>query len=180
MIRSGWQRLISAILDCEKPVLAAVNGTAAGGGAHLVLACDLVVMADNARLAEIFVKRGIIPDAGGCYLLPRIVPLPIAKELMFLGDNLAAADAARLGLANRVVPAAELAAAVDELAQRLAAGPTRAIAMTKWLLNRSSESSRQTAFDEEAWSQEVVNNTEDAREGMTAFMERRPPEFRGW
>ena len=108
MIRRGWQRLVASILDCEKPVVAAVNGTAAGGGANLVLACDLVVMADTARLIEVFVTRGIIPDAGGCYLLPRIVGPQRAKELMFLGDDLSAADCERCGIANRVVPAAEL------------------------------------------------------------------------
>ncbi len=109
MIRRGWQRLVASILDCEKPVIAAVNGTAAGGGANLVLASDLVVMAENARLIEVFVRRGIIPDAGGCYLLPRIVGLPKAKEIMFFGDDLPAAEALRLGIANRVVPADDVA-----------------------------------------------------------------------
>ena len=142
MIRRGWQRLVASILDCEKPVIAAVNGTAAGGGANLVLASDLVVMSDNARLIEVFVRRGIIPDAGGCYLLPRIVGLPKAKEIMFFGDDLSAADALRLGIANRVVPAADVAKVADEWAGRLAAAPSKAITMTKWLLNRSSESSR--------------------------------------
>lgn len=180
LIRAGWQRLVASVLDCEKPVIAAVNGTAAGGGANLVLACDLVVMADTARLIEVFVKRGIIPDAGGCYLLPRIVGPQRAKELMFLGDDLSAADCERFGIANRVVPAADLAATVDELAGRLAAGPTKAIAMTKWLINRSSESSRHSAFEEEAYAQELVTATTDMAEGIKAFGERRAPEFRGW
>jgi 2-(1,2-epoxy-1,2-dihydrophenyl)acetyl-CoA isomerase len=180
LIRLGWQRLVSSILDCEKPVVGAINGTAAGGGAQLVLACDLVVMADTARLIEVFVRRGIMPDAGGAYLLPRLVGLHRAKELMFLGDDLSADDALQFGIANRVVPADELRKAAGELAGRLAAAPTRALAMTKWLLNRSFESSRQTSFDEEAYAQELVNTTDDAREGMTAFVERRPPEFRGW
>jgi 2-(1,2-epoxy-1,2-dihydrophenyl)acetyl-CoA isomerase len=180
MVRRGWQRLVSSILDCEKPVVAAVNGTAAGGGANLVLACDLVVMADTARLIEVFVKRGIIPDAGGCYLLPRIVGPQRAKELMFLGDELSAADCERWGIANRVVPAAELAATVDELAGRLASGPSKAIAMTKWLVNRSHESSRHTALEEEAYAQELVVATADMAEGIAAFSERRPPEFTGW
>jgi 2-(1,2-epoxy-1,2-dihydrophenyl)acetyl-CoA isomerase len=180
MIRLGWQRLVGSILDCEKPVVGAINGTAAGGGAQLVLACDLVVMADDARLIEVFVRRGIMPDAGGAYLLPRLVGLHRAKELMFLGDDVGAADALRLGIANQVVEGAELAKAAGELAARLAAAPKRALAMTKWLLNRSFESDRQTAFDEEAFAQELVNTTDDAREGMTAFMERRSPEFRGW
>lgn len=180
LIRHGWQRLVASVLDCEKPVVAAVNGTAAGGGANLVLACDLVVMADSAKLVEVFVTRGIIPDAGGCYLLPRIVGPQRAKEIMFLGDQLSAADCERFGIANRVVPAADLATAADELAGRLASGPSKAIAMTKWLLNRSFESSRHTAFEEEAYAQELVTATTDMTEGIAAFRERRDPEFKGW
>jgi 2-(1,2-epoxy-1,2-dihydrophenyl)acetyl-CoA isomerase len=180
MIKRGWQRLVASILDCEKPVIAAVNGTAAGGGANLVLACDLVLMADHARLIEIFVRRGIIPDAGGCYLLPRIVGPQRAKEIMFFGDDISAHDARELGIANRVVPAADLRATADEWATRLANGPSKTIAMTKWLLNRSFESSRQTAFEEEAYAQELVQATSDSSEGMQAFVERRDTTFQGW
>jgi 2-(1,2-epoxy-1,2-dihydrophenyl)acetyl-CoA isomerase len=180
VIRRGWQRLVASVLDCEKPVIAAVNGTAAGGGANLLLACDLVVMADTARLIEIFVRRGIMPDAGGAYLLPRIVGPQRAKQLMFLGDDLSAAECERWGIANQVVPAAELGATVDELAGRLAAGPTKAIGLTKRLVNRSFESSRQAAFDEEALSQEAITATADSAEGIAAFAERRDPSFRGW
>jgi 2-(1,2-epoxy-1,2-dihydrophenyl)acetyl-CoA isomerase len=180
VIRRGWQRLVAAVMDCEKPVIAAVNGAAAGGGANLVLACDLVVMADHARLIEVFVKRGIMPDAGGCYLLPRIVGPQRAKELMFLGDDLGAADCERWGIANRVVAGDQLAATADELAARLAAGPSKAIAMTKHLVNRSFESSRQSAFEEEAFAQELVTATADKAEGLAAFAERRAPDFKGW
>ena len=179
-IRRGWQRLVASILDCEKPVVAAVNGTAAGGGANLVLACDLVVMAEGARLIEVFVRRGIVPDAGAAYLLPRIVGPQRAKELLFLGDDAGAEDCLRLGIANQVVPDAELAAAADELAGRLAAGPSKAIQMTKWLVNRSFESSRQTAFEEEGYAQELVASTDDFKEGLAAFAERSAPEFKGW
>ncbi len=180
MIRHGWQRLAASILDCAKPVVAAVNGTAAGGGAQLVLASDLVVMADTARLIEVFVRRGIIPDAGGAYLLPRLVGLHKAKELMFLGDEVSAQEAERIGIANQVVPAADLQATARDLAARLAGAPTKALAMTKWLLNRSFESSRETAFDEEGFAQELVMGTRDAQEGVRAFVERRSPEFKGW
>ncbi|KAA0235685.1 MAG: Short-chain-enoyl-CoA hydratase [Acidimicrobiales bacterium] len=179
-IRNGWQRLIAAILDCEKPVVAAVNGTAAGGGAHLALACDLILMADSAKFVEVFVRRGIIPDAGGAYLLPRLVGLHRAKELMFLGDEVSAAHADRIGLVNRVVPLAELERESDALATRLAEGPTRAIALTKWLLNRSLDSSRQTCFEDEAVAQELASATEDCREGVASFIERRDPDFKGW
>jgi 2-(1,2-epoxy-1,2-dihydrophenyl)acetyl-CoA isomerase len=180
MIRRGAQRLVAAVLDCEKPVVAAVNGTAAGIGAHLAFACDLVVAVEEARFIEVFVRRGISPDGGGAYLLPRLVGLQTAKELVFFGDDLPAAEAQRLGLVNRVVPAERLEEEASALARRLAAGPTKAIGMAKWLLNRSLDSDRQTAFDEEAWAQELAVATADAGEGLRAFAERRDPEFRGF
>ena len=179
MIRTGAQRLISAVLDCEKVVIAAVNGTAAGLGAHLALAADLVIAADSARFIEVFVRRGIAVDAGGAYLLPRMVGLHKAKELVYFGDDLGATDALALGLVNKVVPVDELETATREWAERLAAAPTKALAMDKWLLNRSLDSSRQQAFDDEAWAQELVQATADSQEGLAAFRERRETEFKG-
>jgi 2-(1,2-epoxy-1,2-dihydrophenyl)acetyl-CoA isomerase len=178
-IRLGAQRLIAAVLDCEKPVIAAVNGTAAGLGAHLALACDLVLAAESARFIEVFVRRGLVPDGGGAYLLPRLIGPQRAKELMFFGDALPAADAERLGLVNRVVPDGELDKTAREWAARLAAGPTRALALTKQLVNASLGTERTAAFAAEAAAQEVNMTTQDAREGLTAFVERRSPEFRG-
>jgi 2-(1,2-epoxy-1,2-dihydrophenyl)acetyl-CoA isomerase len=180
MLRDGAQRMVAAVLDCEKPVIAAVNGTAAGIGAHLALACDLVVAAEGARFIEVFVRRGLVPDGGGAYLLPRLVGLQKAKELMFFGDDLPAPEAATLGLVNRVVPADALDATVAEWAKRLATGPTRSIGLTKRLLNRSLESDRTTAFAEEAAAQELNMGTHDANEGVAAFVERRDPTYRGW
>lgn len=180
LIRHGWQALIASILDCEKPVIAAVNGTAAGGGAQLALACDLVVMADTAKFIQVFVRRGIMPDAGGAYLLPRLVGMHRAKELMFLGDDCNAERAEHIGLVNRVVPAADLDATVDGLAQRFTMLPTKAIALTKRLANRSFESSREQCFDDEAIFQDLIATTADMKEGIAAFGERRDPQFRGW
>jgi len=180
MIASGAQRLVAAVLDCEKPVIAAVGGTAAGIGAHLALASDLVVASEDARFIEVFVRRGIIPDGGGAYLLPRLVGLHQAKELVFFGDDLGATEAAAMGLVNKVVPGDALDGAVRQWAERLAAGPTVAIGLAKRLLNRSLESDRITAFAEEAAAQELAMTSVDAQEGVASFVERRPTEFKGW
>jgi 2-(1,2-epoxy-1,2-dihydrophenyl)acetyl-CoA isomerase len=179
-IKRGAQKLVASILDCEKPVIAAVNGTAAGIGAHIALACDLIVAADSARFIEVFVRRGITPDGGGAYLLPRMVGLAKAKELIFFGDDLSAADAERIGLINKCVPLDQLGAAADEWANRLAVAPTKAVGLAKWLLNRSLDSDRGTAFEEEAWAQELASRTEDFQEGVQAFIERRDVQFKGW
>ncbi|WP_229694989.1 enoyl-CoA hydratase/isomerase family protein [Streptomyces lacrimifluminis] len=179
VIRLGAQRLISAVLDCEKPVIAAVNGTAAGLGAHLALACDLVLAAESARFIEVFVRRGLVPDGGGAYLLPRLIGPQRAKELMFFGDALTAPDAERLGLVNRVVPAEDLHKTAREWAERLATGPTRALALTKQLVNASLDSDRATAFAAEAAAQEINMTTADAREGVASFVERRSPRYGG-
>jgi 2-(1,2-epoxy-1,2-dihydrophenyl)acetyl-CoA isomerase len=180
LIAGGAQRLVAAILDCEKPVVAAVNGTAAGIGAHLCFASDLVIASESARFIEIFVRRGIVPDGGGSYLLPRLIGVQKAKELMFFGDDLPAAEAERLGLVNRVVPADKLEQTAREWAERLATGPTVAIVQAKRLVNRSLESDRATAFAEEAMAQEITSTSRDAQEGMAAFRERRSTDFKGW
>jgi 2-(1,2-epoxy-1,2-dihydrophenyl)acetyl-CoA isomerase len=179
-IATGWQRVITAVLDCEKPVVAAVNGTAAGAGMHLVLACDVVVMADTAKLVPVFVRRGIAPDAAGAYLLTRLVGPQVAKRLYLFGDDVTAADAQGLGLVTDVVPAAEVLSRASALAARLAAGPTRSLAVTKRLVNAALDADRATALSDEAWAQESVMTTEDAQEGVRAFLERRDPVFRGW
>jgi len=179
-IKRGAQRLVASVMDCEKPVIAAVNGTAAGIGAHLALACDLVLVADNAKFIEVFVRRGITPDGGGAYLLPRLIGLAKAKELIFFGDDVSAQEAERIGLVNRCVPADELAATATRWAERLATGPTKAISLSKWLLNRSPDSDRHAAFEDEAWAQELASRTEDFQEGVQAFIERRDVQFKGW
>ena len=180
MIRDGWQSLVTSILDCEKPVIAGVNGTAAGGGMHLALACDLVVMAEEAKFVEVFIRRGIAPDAGGAWILTRLVGIQKAKELFFFGDDVPAAEAYRIGLVTRLVPRAELQATLEEMAGRLAKGPTKAIGVAKWLTNRALDVDRATSLYDEAVGQELVTNTLDSKEGIASFVERRPAEFKGW
>ncbi len=179
-IREGWQALVASILDCEKPVIAAVNGTAAGGGMHLALACDLVVAAEESKFIEVFIRRGIVPDAGGAWLLTRLIGIQKTKELFFFGDDVPAAKALELGLVNQVVPRAELESTVRALAQRLAEGPTKAIGMAKFLVNRALDVDRGTAFYDESIVQELITHTEDSKEGIASFVERRPSAFKGW
>ncbi|MDQ0909799.1 2-(1,2-epoxy-1,2-dihydrophenyl)acetyl-CoA isomerase [Streptomyces canus] len=178
-LRLGAQRLIAAVLDCEKPVIAAVNGTAAGLGAHLAFACDLVLAAESAKFIEVFVRRGLVPDGGGAYLLPRLIGPRRAKELMFFGEPLTAREAERLGLVNRVLEDEELTKTARAWAERLATGPTRALALTKQLVNASLDTDRATAFAAEAAAQEINMTTQDAQEGVASFVERRSPEYRG-
>jgi 2-(1,2-epoxy-1,2-dihydrophenyl)acetyl-CoA isomerase len=163
MMRAGFQQLMQAIQDCEKPVIVALNGTAAGGGSMLVLAADLVIAADSAKLIQVFVRRGLVPDGGVAYLLPRIVGMHKAKELMFFG-----------------VPAAELQDATKEWAERLANGPTKAIGWGKKLLHDASELSRHDLLEEEAMMVEMNSSTVDSGEGVASFRERRAPEWKGW
>ncbi len=157
-----------------------MNGTAAGIGAHLAFASDLVIAADHARFIEVFVRRGIVPDGGGAYFLTRLVGPQKAKELVFFGDDLSAVDAAGLGLVNRVVPGPDLLDATDAWAARLAAGPTPALALSKRLINRALDIDRVTAFADERWAQEIAMASHDAAEGLASFAERRTPEFLGW
>lgn len=178
-MKRGMQRVITAIWELDKPVIASVNGVAAGGGAQLALVCDLVIAAESARFIEIFVKRGLAVDSGGGWLLPRLVGLAKAKELIFFGEPLGAPDAASIGLINKVVPDADLAGATKEWATKLAAGATRAIGLSKRLLNHSLEVDLAAALDEEASAQALNSQNEDFKEGVRAFMEKRPPEFKG-
>ena len=149
-------------------------------GAQIALACDLVVASENAYFAQVFIRRGILIDAGGAYLLPRRIGLQKAKELVFFGDDLPAPEAMEIGLVNKVVPAGELASAVAHYAQRLADAPTTAIGLAKQLLNRSLDSDRETALRDEAFAVEINSATEDMKEGIAAFVERRSPRFVGY
>ena len=152
-----------ALHGIPKPTIAKVRGVAAGAGANMALACDLVVASEDARFTQIFAKRGLVIDFGGSYLLPRLIGMQRAKELAFFGDFVSAVDARDLGLVNRVLPETGLDAFVDEWAERLSAGPPLALSMTKTLLSRSFESSMEQAVEDEARCQAVCFGTQDTR-----------------
>jgi len=174
-----YGRVCFTLANTEKPVVAAVNGVAAGSGCNLALSCDIIFAAKSARFIEIFVRRGMIPDGGGTYFLPRSIGLVRAKELFFSGDPVGADQALALGMINRVVADEDLQAEAFAYARKLASGPTRSIGMIKRLLNRSFDSDLATQLDFEAAYQGLVTSTEDIQEGWTSFFEKREPRFKG-
>jgi len=178
-LRDKYNPMIMTIRTMEKPVIAAVNGVAAGAGCSLALACDLRVVADKATFIQAFVKIGLVPDSGATFLLPRLVGMGKAFELAVTGDPLDAGTALTLGLANSVVPSEALLTATMDLANRLAQAPTRAIGLTKRAMNRALLVDLESALDYEADMQEIAGRSPDFAEGVSAFMEKRQPRFTG-
>ena len=171
--------IIKGITAMEKPAVALINGSAAGAGLDLAMACDIRIASEKAKLSEIFVKRGLLPDCGGTYFLPRLVGLSKAKELIFTGEIIDAKEAERIGLVNRVVPAEELESTGMELARKLAKGPTLAIGKAKIAINRAVESNLDSALKDAFEAMSLILGTEDALEGIMAFVEKREPKFKG-
>lgn len=169
--------LVQKIFEVEKIIISAVNGFAVGGGCNLCLATDLIVASSKAVFSEAFLPVGLVPDAGGTFLLPRIVGLPRAKELALTGRKISAEEAVSLGLINRVVPPDDLDMAVMEMARIVANGPTRQIGLTKVLMNRSLWLGLRDSLENEAYVQGLCMQTKDHREGLSAFLEKRKPVF---
>jgi 2-(1,2-epoxy-1,2-dihydrophenyl)acetyl-CoA isomerase len=171
--------VVQAFHDLPQPTIARVDGVAAGVGLSLALGCDLVVASERARFSVIFARRGLSLDGGSSWILPRLIGLHRAKELALFADVVPAEEAMRLGIVNRVVPVAELDEVVGAWAERLAAGPPIALAMTKRMLNRAFEQSFEQALDDEARCQTVNFGTRDTVEAIGAFIEKRSPRFEG-
>src|SRR6266516_3745054 len=174
-----YHRVINAIRHMPKPVIAAVRGVAAGISCNLALACDMRIAADDARFIEAFARIGLVPDGGGGYFLPRLVGFGKALELSMLADEVRGQEAERIGLVNKCVPLEEFEDATQALAQRLAKGPTRAYALIKKLIYTSAESDLQTSMRLEGELQDMAFETEDHQNAVVAFLQKRPPEYKG-
>ena len=178
-LRNYYNPVVAKIRAMEKPVIAAVNGVAAGAGCSLAVGCDLRIAADTASFIQAFVSVGLVPDVGSTFMLPRLIGVSRAMDMAFTGRKVSAEEALRMGLVNQVVPGDKLQATVNELAQKLAALPTRAIGLTKRAINAAWNAELESQLDLEAVLQAEAAKTHDHREGVAAFVEKRKPQFRG-
>jgi 2-(1,2-epoxy-1,2-dihydrophenyl)acetyl-CoA isomerase len=178
-LRAGVQAVVRELWELDKPTVAAANGTAVGPGAHIALACDFVLVHPDTRFAWTFSRWGLVVDAGGAYLLPRLVGLPRAKAMVLLGEGVKGAEAVDMGLAYKCVAAADLLFEAEALATKLAAGPTRSLGLSKQLLNRTFETYLAAALELEGQFQSLATTSSDLAEGMAAFREKRDPKFTG-
>lgn len=178
-LRWGWHTIIEMLWECEKPVIAAVNGWAVGFGCQLALYCDLVIASEEARFVEIFAARGLPMEAGGSYLLPRTLSIVQAKEIAFFAEPIGAQQALSLGLVNRVVPPEDLLPLAEEWSQKLANGPTRVYGMHKRQLQMALDATLQRSFQDEANALALLAGSADAKEALEAFLQKRAPRFTG-
>ena len=178
-IEAAFHRLTDPVRSVDKPIIAALNGVAAGAGVSLALLCDIRIASENARFGLAFVKRGLIPDAGATYSVPRTIGLSKALWLMFTGDLIDARRAEQLGLVDQVVPPEKLEETVAALAKSIASGPSVAISLMKRAAYRGIHSDLDSQLEYEAFCQVLCNQTEDRQEGVSAFLEKREPRFKG-
>ncbi|HMA33743.1 MAG TPA: enoyl-CoA hydratase-related protein [Chloroflexia bacterium] len=178
-VRTRYNPIILKMRGLEKPIIAAINGVAAGAGLSLALAADLRIMSDKAKLIEAFSRIGLVPDSGSSFFLPWLVGIGKAAELCLLAEDVPADEAWRIGLVNKVVPAGELASATAAWANKLAQGPTVAYGLTKRALNRALHAQLHEILEYEMHGQETAGRTADAQEAIAAFAEKRTPVFKG-
>jgi len=178
-LRKKYHPIITRIRNMEKPIVARLNGIAAGSGASIALACDIRIASEDAGLKQAFIGVGLVPDSGSSYFLTRMIGPGKALELIMTGKTVPAREAEQLGLINKVVPAAELDQHTDELAHKLANGPTKALGLSKRVVNRVSGLELPDALEYEAYSQDIAGRTSDHLEAVQAFLEKRQPKFSG-
>jgi len=176
---SEAHRLIPVLCTTQLPIVVAARGWVAGIGLHVVAACDFAVMAEDARVWEPFSQRGFTPDSGGTWLLPRAVGVQRARELLLLGTAIDGRTAVEWGLGHRAVAAGDVDATARELAAQLASGPTVSLGLTKWMLQTSAEHTLDQHLRDEAFAMELSSRSEDFREGLQAFVDKRDPKFTG-
>lgn len=178
-LHKRYNPIVSAMRNLPKPIVCRLNGVAAGAGCSLALACDVIIASEEATLIEVFINIGLVPDSGSSYFLPRTVGMNKAFELCSMGNRVKAAEAVSIGLINKAVPAAELDAAVKFYTDYFAKAPTKSIGLIKKMLNKSATSTLEEMLEYEAYCQEIAGTSNDYKEGVTAFLEKRKPDFKG-
>jgi 2-(1,2-epoxy-1,2-dihydrophenyl)acetyl-CoA isomerase len=178
-LHKRYNPIIRSMRALPKPIIGRLNGVAAGAGCSLALACDALIASTDASLIEVFINIGLVPDSGSSYFLPRLVGTLKAFELCTLGSKVSAEEALRLGLVNQVVAPDQLDEVTYALAARYAAAPTKSIGLIKQMLNKASTSTLDEVLDYEAYCQQIAGESEDYKEGVQAFLEKRKPQFRG-
>ena len=178
-LHKRYNPIIIAMRSLPKPIVCRLNGVAAGAGCSLALACDIIVAAEEATLIEVFINIGLVPDSGSSYFLPRLVGMAKAFEMCSMGSRIKATEAASIGLINKVVPANELDAAVKSYTDYYSIAPTKSIGLIKKMLAKSATSSLDEMLEYEAYCQEIAGSSQDYKEGVSAFLEKRKPNFKG-
>ncbi len=178
-LEKRYNPIIRAMRKMPKPIVGRINGVAAGAGCSLALACDVIVATDSVTLIEVFINVGLVPDSGSSFFLPRVVGLARAFEYSSMGTKISAQEALQMGMINRVVKAEDLDSEVKKFTDYYSTAPTKAIGLIKKMLNRSFNSDLESMLEYESYCQEIAGNSFDNKEGVTAFIEKRKPAFKG-
>jgi 2-(1,2-epoxy-1,2-dihydrophenyl)acetyl-CoA isomerase len=178
-LHKRYNPIIRAMRSLPKPIIARVNGVAAGAGCSLALACDLIVATEEATFIEVFINIGLVPDSGSSYFLPRLVGTAKAFEMCSMGSRIKAGEAVAIGLINKAVPTDQLDGVVKSYTDYYSAAPTKSIGIIKKMLNKSTTATLEDMLEYEAYCQEIAGATHDYKEGVSAFLEKRKPDFQG-